>query len=377
MTATSGAIPAAIVDEHIARLQDLMRQRNLGAVIVFHTSNMLAFTGTPHASSDRLTCAAVLRDGGVQVIGPAFERPALKAAEPHTTIHTWEEHEDPYERFAVALRRAGLKAGRVGVDGRIWLESFYRLQAACAGLTLESAEALLREVRICKSPGEQEALRAAHRKGEQLFLALREVVQAGRTEREVSLALNPRFEQEEGFHAEPLVQSGPNGAIPHNPTGQRVLCEGDTVVIDHVMRWQAYNNDLTRTFAVGTPSPRARQAYRVVREAQRAAIATAGPGVPCSRLDGIARRIISDAGFGEFFTHRLGHGLGLEGHEPPYLAGGNDELLRPGMCCTVEPGIYVPGEFGIRIEDDILITPTGCEVIAGKLSTDVTDVFDR
>lgn len=369
-------IPPAIVQEHVARLRELMRGPDLAAVIVFHPANMRAFTGTPHGPSDRLVCGAVLRENGVHVLCPAFERPAVARAEEIATVHTWEEHEDPYAVLLAGLRAAGLKRGRVGLDGRTWLETWHRLRAAGEALNLESAEPLLREVRIIKSPAEQELLRAAHRKGEQVFLALREVIQAGRTERAVSQALTPRFVRE-GFHTEPLVQSGPNAAIPHNPTGLRELREGDAIVVDQVIEWQGYHNDLTRTYAVGEPPARVKQAYRAVRRAQAAAIAAARPGVTCGRLDEIARQVITDAGFGPHFAHRLGHGLGLEGHEPPYLVRGSDEVLRPGMCCTVEPGVYVPGEFGIRIEDDILITETGCEVIAGALPTDVTGVFDR
>jgi Xaa-Pro aminopeptidase len=174
-----------------------------------------------------------------------------------------------------------------------------------------------------------------------------------------------------------MIQSGPNAAIPHNPTGERRLQEGDAIVVDSVVQFNGYYNDLTRTFALGEPPPRAKQAYRAVRRAQQAAIEAARPGIACEKLDRIARGIIAEAGFGQYFAHRLGHGIGIEVHEPPYLVGGNRETLRPGMCMSVEPGVYIPGEFGIRIEDDILITEDGCEVIRGGLSTDVTHAFDR
>jgi Xaa-Pro dipeptidase len=370
------SIPEAIVRENVARLCDLMQSQDVAAVVVFHTSNMLAFTGTPHSASDRLTCGAVTREGEVHVICPAFERPTVSGAENIATVHTWEEHEHPYACLAGALKRAGVRSGRLGLDGRIWLGSREALGAACEGLELQSAEALIREVRIIKSPAAQELLRAAHRRGEPVFFRMREMIRPGVSELELYRELSAHYAKE-GLAVDPLIQSGPNGSVPHNPPGERRLQEGDNLVVDSVVVVDGFTNDLTRTYALGEPSPRAKQAYKAVRRAQAAAIEAARPGVPCGELDRIARAIITEAGFGEFFTHRLGHGLGVEGHEPPYLVGGNSEILRPGMCMTVEPGTYVPGEFGVRIEDDILITEDGCEVIRGELPTDVTDAFDR
>ena len=209
-----------------------------------------------------------------------------------------------------------------------------------------------------------------------MFFKLREMIQPGVSELELYRELHAHYAKE-GLAVDPLIQSGPNGSVPHNPPGQRRLQEGDNLVVDSVIVVDGFTNDLTRTYALGEPSPRAKQAYQAVRRAQAAAIEAARPGVACGELDRIARAIITEAGFGEFFTHRLGHGMGIEGHEPPYLVGGNAERLRPGMCMSVEPGTYVPGEFGVRIEDDILITEDGCEVIHGELATDVTDAFDR
>jgi Xaa-Pro dipeptidase len=376
MAPASPLIPEHIVREHVARLAELMRPGDLAAVLVFHPSNMLAFAGTPHSSSDRLTCAAVTREGEVHVVCPAFERPAVSGAESIATIHTWEEHEDPYRCFADALKQAGVRSGKLGADGRVWLDAWYRFTEVCDPLHLQSAEHLIRDVRICKSPAERELLRAAHRKGERVFLALQKMIRPGVSEIELQQELAQRFEPE-GITLDPLIQSGPNASVPHNPTGERTLHDGDAIVVDSVITVNAYNNDLTRTFALGEPTKRTKDAYKVVRRAQAAAIEAARPGVECGEMDRIAREIISEAGFGEYFLHRLGHGMGIEGHEPPYLVGGNTEKLRPGMCMSVEPGIYVPNEFGIRIEDDILITETGCEVIRGELPTDVTDAFDR
>ena len=374
MVPIAPSIPEPIVRENVARLADLLRERDIAACVVFDASNMLAFAGTPHASWDRLTCAAVTRDGQVVLVCPAFERPAVAGAENIAAVTTWREEEDPFAVFVRALGEAGVRSGRVAVDGRIWLRAWDALRAASRELKFVRGEALIREVRICKSPAAQQVLREASRRGEELFRVLAGWIEPGVREIDLHQRLQAHF-AEKGLAVDPMIQSGPNGAIPHNPTSERELRDGDNVVVDSVITHDGFNNDLTRTYAVGTPSDKARTAYRVVREAHDAAIAAAAPGVECRELDRIARRIIEQAGFGEFFTHRLGHGMGIECHEPPYLNGANTEKLREGMCVTIEPGIYVPGEFGVRIEDDILITASGCEVISRGLPVDLSPAF--
>jgi Xaa-Pro dipeptidase len=364
------------VRDHVARLVDEMRLADVAATIVFHTSNMLAFLGTTHSSSDRLVCGAVTRAGALLAVCPAFERPGIAEQTSLPAIHTWEEHEDPYARLAEALATTGVRGGRIATDGRTWLDAHARFAAALRGCTLVPGEALLGAVRLCKTAAEIELMRQAQRRGERVYAILRDLVRPGVTERGLRDEVSERCAAE-GLSASPMIQTGPNAAVPHHDVDDSPLQPGHTLVVDSVTSTAGYINDLTRTYAVGTPSPRAREAYRVVRAAQAAAIAAARAGVVCEQLDALARQVITDAGFGPFFIHRLGHGLGIECHEPPYLVRGNALALRPGMCMTIEPGIYVPGEFGIRIEDDVVITESGCEVLRHELPTDVTDAFER
>ncbi|HMQ14420.1 MAG TPA: Xaa-Pro peptidase family protein [Phycisphaerae bacterium] len=374
MAPIASTIPPHVVREHVLRLCELMREADVAAVLLFDRANMLAFTGTAHGPWDRLTCGAVTREGQVLVICPAFERPAVAGAERIARIHTWNEQEDAYACVAGALRAAGVRGGALGFDGRVWLESYERFRDACSFMTPRPVGALLREVRVCKSPAEQALLRAAQVHAVGVFAALGPLMQPGARECDVYDAVIERMGAG-GLRVDPMIQSGPNAAVPHNPTEARALQTGELVVVDSTIIVDGYYSDLTRTFAVGSAeavSPRARRAYRAVRDAQRAAIAAARPGVACETLDAIARRVIAEAGFGEHFTHRLGHGLGIECHEPPYLVGGNREPLRAGMYVTIEPGVYVPGEFGVRIEDDVLITEDGCEVLSRALATDVS-----
>ncbi len=374
MKAFGTHIPVAVFREHIHRLAEQLRATGLDAALIFHPANMLAFCGTSHAAWDRLTCGLVTRAGEVHVLGPEFERPALGGPDSPARIHTWREEESAYSRFADLLCETGLSRARIGVDGRTWIEAWRAFEQAAGGATFVDGEPALREVRLIKSQAERELMRAAHRSGEGLFLAARSLLRAGTSEIELHRALRQHMAAS-GVDADPMVQSGPNASVPHNATGQRLIRAAETVVIDSVIIRDGFMNDLTRTYALEDPGPRVRSAYRAVRDAHDAAIAAARAGVECRTLDRIARDVITRAGFGPHFTHRLGHGIGIDCHEPPYLNGANPERLRAGMCTTIEPGIYVPGEFGIRIEDVIIIEDDGCEVIRGALPTDVSDAF--
>jgi Xaa-Pro dipeptidase len=162
----------------------------------------------------------------------------------------------------------------------------------------------------------------------------------------------------------PLVQTGPNGANPHAGAGDGILHQGHTLIMDFGMTLNDYGSDITRTVAIGPLDDEMRQAYEAVKAANAAGRAAAQPGVTCEAVDRAARDVIEQAGYGQFFTHRTGHGLGLEGHEPPYIVAGNTLALQPGMTFTIEPGIYIPGKGGVRIEDNVVITETGCESLS-------------
>lgn len=213
-----------------------------------------------------------------------------------------------------------------------------------------------------KGPEEIDLLRQAGAAVDRVMTRLDGTRFSGKTERELSVEI-AAMTVEEGHEASAfsIVASGPSGASPHHEPGDRMIAAGDTVVVDFGGRLQGYHSDITRTFFVGEPPLRVREVFGVVREAQEAGVAAAGPGVAAQEVDRAARRVIADAGFGRFYLHRTGHGIGLEEHEPPYIVEGNAEPLDPGMAFSVEPGIYLPGEFGIRIEDVVLATADGAE----------------
>jgi Xaa-Pro aminopeptidase len=262
------------------------------------------------------------------------------------------------------LRAAlGRAPERVGVANRMWVEQAHRLRRALPTTEQLLAGDVLRQLRIRKTPTEVEALRAAGEAIDRVHARMAEWLRPGRTEREVGRDIAEAIVDE--GHATVnfvIVASGPNAASPHHALSDRVIEAGDAVVVDiGGTTVDGYCSDSTRTYAVGEPPADFRAYYDVLYEAQRASVASVRPGVTAAAVDKAARDVIADAGYGEYFVHRTGHGIGLEEHEDPYIVDGNDEPLEPGMCFSVEPGIYLPGRHGARIEDIVAVTGDGVD----------------
>jgi Xaa-Pro dipeptidase len=231
------------------------------------------------------------------------------------------------------------------------------------GSRLVPAGDVLAELRSCKDEHELEQMRRAIAITEAALRSTMDQVSAGMTERAVAALLKIEMLEAgaEGMSFAPLVVAGPNAASPHAGPSDRPIQPGETIVVDCGVTVGGYMADITRTFAIGPLEPELARVYEVVRAANQAGRAAAGPGVPAEQVDRAARAVIEAAGYGAYFTHRTGHGLGLEVHEPPYIVAGNERLLEAGMTFTVEPGIYLPGRGGVRIEDDVVVTPDGAE----------------
>ncbi|HEY4607453.1 MAG TPA: aminopeptidase P family protein, partial [Acidimicrobiia bacterium] len=269
----------------------------------------------------------------------------------------WTETEDPIALVAKAA--SGSK--RLLIGDHTWSGFLIGLQRELPDAVWASASSLTSRLRIRKEPAEIEALRqAAHGVDRVLSRIPDEVAFAGRTEIEVAADLR-RMTVEEGHQVAmfAIVASGPNGASPHHDPEERVIQPGDLVVCDFGGRHQGYYSDVTRTFSVGEPSARQVEVHSAVQAANAAGHARVAPGVPCQDVDRAARRVIDAAGYGDYFIHRTGHGIGLETHEHPYLMEGNTLPLEPGMSFSIEPGIYLPGDFGVRIEDIVLCSESG------------------
>ncbi|HEU4421651.1 MAG TPA: M24 family metallopeptidase, partial [Pilimelia sp.] len=297
------------------------------------------------------------------LVVPELERPAALASPAGglgIEIAGWQETDDPYALVAARLPR---DTGRVGVDNHMWAEKVMAFRSAMPGVAQGLAGDVLRELRIRKTPAEVEALRRAGEAIDRVHARAGEWLRAGRTEREVGRDIAEAIVAEGHVRADfIIVAAGPNAASPHHELSDRVIEPGDPVVVDiGGTTADGYRSDSTRTYAVGEPPADFARYYEVLLRAQVTQTEAVRPGITAAELDAIGRDIITEAGYGGNFLHRTGHGIGLETHEEPYIVAGSERVLEPGMAFSVEPGIYVAGRHGARIEDIVVCSADGGE----------------
>ncbi len=334
----------------------------LDALLLTPGPDLRYVTGYDAHESERLTCLVVPADTDPVLVVPRLEvrgAHASPAGGLGIELTGWDETDDPY---ALVAARLGAATARVGLSDRMWAMMVLRFRAAMPGTQQVLASAALRELRARKSPAEVLALRAAGEAIDRVHARVPGWLRPGRTERQVAADIAEAIVAEGHATADfTIVASGPNGAIPHHGAGDRVLQAGDAVVVDIGGTMPSgYCSDCTRTYAVGDPPGEFAAYYRVLQTAQEAAFKAVRPGVRAEAIDAAAREPITAAGYGEFFVHRTGHGIGLETHEDPYIVSGNTEKLKPGNAFSIEPGIY-PGHSGARIEDIVVCTDDGCQ----------------
>jgi Xaa-Pro aminopeptidase len=333
-------------------------------------SDLPYLTGYEAMPLERLTMAVIPRDGEPVLVVPELEAPRVEQLPGVFAVRPWAETQDPVAMVAELVGSA--RSAMVG--DHTWAVFLLALQKELPNTTFRSARPLAERLRVIKEPAEIALLRRAGASADVVAGLLAAHRFAGKTEnqvsREVAALLEANGTDVAGFA---IVASGPNGASPHHEPGDRVIGEGDAIVVDFGGKVQAYGSDTTRMFHVGEPTGRYRLVHDVVVAAQRAGIAAVRPGVPAESVDAAARQVIVDAGYGEYFIHRTGHGIGLDGHEDPYIVAGNSQQLKPGMAFSIEPGIYLPGEFGVRIEDIVVCTDDGVERL-NRSSRDVAIV---
>jgi Xaa-Pro aminopeptidase len=334
-------------------------EAGLTGVLVTPGPDLLYFAGyMPIAITERITMLVIPASGEPAMIVPILERPDAESAPgaPALSLHDWTDGEDPYEATAALLD----PDGRYALSDSAWSMHLLGLQRTCPRSGYVSMTTALPMLRAVKGDDELERLVAA---GEAADASLEDIVRvrfAGRTEREIAADL-AGFLREHG-HSQvdfTVVGSGPNGANPHHEMSERVIEVGDMVVLDFGGLKDGYGSDTTRTVHVGEPTDEEREVYEIVRRAQQAGFEAVRPGVACEEVDRAARKVITDAGYGKYFIHRTGHGIGLTTHEPPYMIEGEKRPMEPGMCFSIEPGIYLPDRFGVRIEDIVTVTEGG------------------
>jgi Xaa-Pro aminopeptidase len=333
----------------------------IGVLLLTPGPDLRYLTGYDTHQSERLTCLAVPADGAPFLVTPQLEMRSVLASPAGVLgldIIGWDETDDPYALVADRLGRPET----AGLSGQMWAMMVLRFRDALPATRLALASAALRGLRIRKTAAEVAALRAAGEAIDRVHQRVPGWLRPGRTEREVAADIAGAITAEGHARADfVIVASGPNAAKPHHDPGGRVLAAGDAVVVDIGGTMPSgYCSDCTRTYVIGQPPPEFADYYQVLKAAQEAACAAVRPGVSAEAVDAAARGPIDAAGYGRFFVHRTGHGIGLETHEDPYIVAGNAEALVPGMAFSVEPGIY-PGPHGARIEDIVVCTADGCE----------------
>jgi Xaa-Pro aminopeptidase len=363
MTTTQHTSPPAFTSEdYRARMDRVVRSAvdaGLAGVVVTPGPDLVWLTGyQPTAITERLTML-VLRPGQEPtLLVPVLERPDAQSAEGASalSIVDWADGTDPYPVAGDLLQQRG----RFGISDSAWALHLLGLQRELPSTGYQPLTECLPMMRAVKDGNELARLAAAGAAADAAYGEIIGMPFAGRRETEVAAdlaGLLRRFGHEQVDFT--VVGSGPNGANPHHEAGSRVIERGDAVVLDFGGLMFGYGSDTTRTVCVGEPTPQIREVHDVVRQAQQAAFEAVRPGVSCQEIDRVARAVITRAGFGEQFIHRTGHGIGVTTHEPPYMVEGEEQLLVPGMCFSIEPGIYLAGRFGVRIEDIVAVTAEG------------------
>src|SRR3989454_801190 len=356
-----------VFSRRIERAQPELKGRKLDSLIAAPGTNYEYFTGYTPARSERLIAVVVPATGKTVVVCPAFEVERIKQHGAIADARGWQEQENPYKLVKNVVRELKPRGnGVIALEATTSYDVSLALADQLSGWKFVNAAPVTERLRIIKAPEEVALIRRAIEITEAAIAATFAQLAAGQSERDVAQLLS-REMQQRGAPGGGLVQFGPSSALPHGgPAGPKL--ERETVVlIDCGCRVGGYTSDITRTIWFGDlPSEEFRKVFNVVHDAQTAAMALGRPGTPCEEMDRAARRVITAAGYGPFFTHRLGHGLGMDGHEPEYLVEGNKTRLEPGMVFTIEPGIYQLGKFGVRIEDDCVMTATGVEVLSQR-----------
>ena len=369
-SAQEPSLGSEVFQRRLDRARGELKARGLDLLIATPSTNYEYLTGYNPGRSERLIALLLPVVGAPAIVCPSFEVERIKRHSIVTELHGWEEQEDPHVLVRETVRRLtpGSGGGTIALESSTGYQTFLRLGRALPRWKFVDAGPVTDRLRVIKSPEEVALLRRAIAITLDAMAATFAQLAVGTTEVQVAQTLSREMEQR-GAPGGGLVQFGPSSALPHGgPAGPKL--ERETVVlIDCGCRVGGYTSDITRTIWFGDrPSEEFRKAFNVVHDAQTAAMALGRPGTPCEEMDRAARKVITVAGYGAFFTHRLGHGLGMDGHEPEYLVEGNTTRLEPGMVFTIEPGIYQLGKFGVRIEDDCVMTDNGVEVLSPRVA---------
>jgi Xaa-Pro dipeptidase len=379
---------APITHEERAQRQDrarqLMTDNGLAAIVMMEGTSLRYFTGMRWWGGERMFAFVLPAKGAAFYVCPAFEEERareLLANAPdgeHADVRTWQEDANPYQLLAQGLKEHGIATGKIGMEEAMRFVFIDGIAKAASQATLASATPVTAGCRMVKSPNEIALMRLAAQVTLSVYEAVYHALREGMTQQDVGDLIEKAYERT-GFPGGASVMVGESSAYPHGSNTPQMIREGSIIMIDDGCTVEGYQSDITRTFVLGKASDKMKSVFDTVRRAQSAALATARTGAECGAVDTASRKVITDADYGpdyKYFTHRLGHGLGMDGHEWPYLVRGNSTKLQANVTTSNEPGIYIRGEFGIRLEDDMHVTEEGAELFTPQ-SPSVEDPFGK
>ena len=365
-----GEYTAITNEERLSRIENakrLMVDNGIDAIFLDAGTSMFYFTGVRWGQSERMLGIVIPARGEIGIVTPAFEeeraRELIKFGD---DVHPWHEHESPYELVAGILRDRGIRTGTIAMEERVRFFLFDGIRQQMARSRFVSADPVTIGCRVMKSPAELALMQRANDITVEAYKAAIATLYEGMPRGEFSANASAAHEKL-GASGGIGAQFGEASAYPHGSSKPQFLAQGDIVLMDGGCSVDGYRSDISRTIVFGEPNQRQRDVWNLERQAQDAALAAAGPGVPCEDVDAAARKVITDGGFGpdyKYFTRRVGHGIGLDGHEWTNLVRGNKTPMQPGMCFSNEPGIYIYGEFGVRLEDDMYVTEDGAKLFS-------------
>lgn len=349
----------------IAKAKELMRANDIGALLIEPGSSLIYFTGVRWSRSERLTAAVLTREGEFAVVTPFFEEPSVRESlAVDAEVLTWNEDENPLAAVANWLGKRGLTKGRIGVEETVRYFAVDGLEKAMPGITVVNGAPVVRGCRMYKSPAEIALMQIASDITLAAYRHTAPRVEAGMTRDQVGAIMAAATAALGGRGGFELILLGEASAYPHGSGKPQMVRDGEVVLMDCGTTVQGYQSDISRTFVFGKPTARQRQVWDQMRKGQDVAFAAAKLGTPAGKVDDAVRAYYESLGWGPGYklpgtSHRTGHGIGLDGHEPVNLVRGETTQLAPGMCFSNEPGIYIPGEFGIRLEDCFYMTDSG------------------
>ena len=367
----NGVVPISVTERQgrIEKARRLMREQGIDALMLTGGTSMVYFTGIQWGNSERLLAAFIPATGRPFLVTPKFEEErameqvALGPMQGTADVYPWEEHEDPYAVIATALLARGLTTATIACEETVRFQFTYGVTNLPAVKVVDGTP-VTAGCRMVKDAHELALMRHASAVTLKAYEAAWKSLREGMTQDEFGRLVSQAHSRL-GYSGSAGVQVGKFSALPHGSATPQVIREGSILLIDGGCKVEGYSSDISRTFVLGRPTQKMKDVFEIEFRAQTAALRAARPGLPCEAVDAAARKVIVDAGYGpdyKYFSHRVGHGMGMDGHEWPYLVRGNTRLLEPGMVFSDEPGIYIPGEFGIRLENDMVITETGAEL---------------